>query len=59
MDILSTRIPFPRPFPATGVIWRIVPDGVTVDTPPIGLSVLPRKGDLVISKQNVTWHSWV
>ncbi|GAB63805.1 putative glucose/sorbosone dehydrogenase [Candidatus Jettenia caeni] len=41
MEALSTRVPFPKPFPGTGVIWRIVPEGATVAIPPAGLSALP------------------
>ncbi|MCF6159102.1 MAG: glucose dehydrogenase [wastewater metagenome] len=43
MDILSTKVPLPKTFPGTGVIWRIVPEGVMIDTPPANLSIIPAK----------------
>lgn len=39
-EVLETPVPTPTPFPATGVIWRIVPEGAEVDGPPAGISVV-------------------
>lgn len=38
---LAGPAPFPRPFPGTGVIWRITRDGVPAAGPPANLSPLP------------------
>lgn len=35
--------PFPRPFPTSGVIWRVTRSGVEAGGPPAGLSPLPPK----------------
>lgn len=41
IEVLSTRIPTIEPRPGTGVVWRIVPEGVQPMGPPANLSVLP------------------
>ncbi|GGK19367.1 hypothetical protein GCM10008955_10980 [Deinococcus malanensis] len=33
--------PFPRPFPGTGIIWRVTREGAPAATPPANLSPLP------------------
>lgn len=38
--------PFPRPFPGTGVIWRVTRDGVPASGPPANLSPLPPRARL-------------
>ncbi len=43
MDALSTRVPFPKTFPGSGVVWRIVPEGTGIKNPPAGLSVISGK----------------
>lgn len=38
--------PFPRPFPGTGVIWRVTCDGAPAQGPPANLSPLPPRARL-------------
>lgn len=35
--------PFPRPYPGTGVIWRVTRKGNNADAPPSDLTLLPEK----------------
>ncbi len=43
--VLETPVPLPKPYPGTGVIWRIVPaDAEEVLGPPAGVSALPGRG---------------
>jgi glucose/arabinose dehydrogenase len=43
---LAGPAPFPRPFPGTGVIWRVTRDGVPGGGPPANLSPLPPRARL-------------
>jgi glucose/arabinose dehydrogenase len=43
---LAGPAPFPRPFPGTGVIWRVTRDGVPAGGPPANLSPLPPRARL-------------
>jgi glucose/arabinose dehydrogenase len=39
--VLPTATPMVRPFPATGVVWRIVPDDAPPSREPTNISVIP------------------
>lgn len=43
-EVLETPLPVPRPYPGTGVVWRISRPATRVDGPPAGLSALPGRG---------------
>jgi glucose/arabinose dehydrogenase len=44
IPMVDTPVPLTRPFPGSGVIWRVVPEGVKVEGPPADLAPLPRVG---------------
>ncbi len=44
IEVLPTRVPTIEAKPGTGVVWRIVPEGVEPMGPPANLSVLPGRG---------------